>query len=176
MKLQSETPESQEISDFMVSMKKESDRGTALISAALLDTKLTEILSSFLVESKASASLLEGATAPLSTFASRASIAVALGLIQENEFSEITIIRKIRNEFGHSWKPVTFESERIASLCRKLPWLGPPGTEEKATLRSRFTLDVTILLFDLMWRRDLVAKEKRVARMWPNKMRGSAFS
>ena len=158
----------------MTAMRKEPDRGTALISAALLDTRLAEILSSFLVKSKNSTSLLEGAMAPLSTFASRASMAAALGLIQENEFSEITIIRKIRNEFGHSWKPVTFESDSIAALCRKLPWLGPPGSEATSTLRSRFTMNVTILLFDLMWRKDLVAKERRTSKLWPNKMRGQA--
>jgi hypothetical protein len=97
----------------------------------------------------------------------------SLGLIQENEFKEITLIRKIRNEFGHGWKPSSFESGRIADLCHQLPWLGPAEHEAGATIRARFNFTVAILLTDLLWRVRLVSKERCTLKMWPNKTRGA---
>src|SRR5262245_59615110 len=96
-------PEVRTLGTFLHEFAKESDRGAALVAAAMLDERLKEILSAFLVTSKASEDLLEGFTAPLGTFSARASAAFAMGLLQENEFKEITLIRKIRNEFGHEW-------------------------------------------------------------------------
>jgi hypothetical protein len=115
--------------------------------------------------------LLSGFNAPLGTFSARSSAAYALALMQENEFREITIIRKIRNEFGHDWQPLSFESGKVADLCRNLPWLGPAEHEEGASLRARFNYAVAILLTDLLWRVRLVRKERCVIRTWPNKAR-----
>lgn len=164
-------PEVKQLGEFLATFNKESDRGAALVAASMLDERLQEILAAFFTDSTASRDLLAGFNAPLGTFSSRASAAYALGLIQENEFKEITIIRKIRNEFGHGWEPVSFESGAIASLAGKLPWLGPAEHEAGATLRSRFNFAIAILLTDLMWRSQLVAKERRAPKNWPNKSR-----
>lgn len=43
----------------------------------------------------------------------------------DHEFNEIDLIRKIRNEFGHSWKDISFDSLKIKKSLDKLPWLGP---------------------------------------------------
>ena len=154
-------------------MAKESDRGATLVAAAALDDRLLGVLRAFFTDSKASKELLEGYSAPLGTFASRASAASALGLIQKNELNEITIIRKIRNEFGHDWETMSFDTPEVAKYCRKLPWLGPAEYESGASHKSRFNAAVAILLTDLMWRELLVGKEKRKDRIWPNKMRGT---
>src|ERR1043166_1736400 len=95
---------------FLSVFNKESDRGAPLVAASMLDERLREILTAFFVESKVSEDLLSGFDAPLGTFAARTAAAYAVGLLQENEFKEITLIRKIRNEFGHDWKPIPFES------------------------------------------------------------------
>lgn len=169
------TPEShseiKQLGEFLAAFNKESDRGAALVAASMLDERLQEILAAFFIDSSASRDLLAGFNAPLGTFSSRASAAFALGLIQENEFKEITVIRKIRNEFGHGWEPVTFDSDSIAVLARKLPWLGPAEYEANATLRARFNFAIAILLSDLMWRSQLVGKEQRSSKSWPNKTR-----
>ncbi len=164
-------PEVKQLSQFLASFNEESDRGAALVAASMLDERLHEILAAFFIDSSASRDLLAGFNAPLGTFSSRASAAYALGLIQENEFKEITAIRKIRNQFGHGWEPVTFESDAISALAKKLPWLGPVENETEATTRSRFNFAVAILLTDLMWRSQLVAKEQRTLKHWPNKTR-----
>ncbi|MDQ1639640.1 MAG: mannitol operon repressor [Pyrinomonadaceae bacterium] len=160
-----------ELADFTREFNQESDRGAALVAASLLDERLKEILQAFFLQSKVSDELLNGYNAPVGTFSSRASLAFALGLIQKNEFDEITLIRKIRNEFGHKWKDVTFDSARIADLCRKLPWLGPSDINGQNKPRTRFNFAAVILLTDLMWRENLVSRERRTVRVWPNKSR-----
>ena len=95
-------PEINELSEFLKEFNKESDRGAVLIASAVLDEWLSEILLSFLSDTKSSKDLIEGFNAPLGTFSARVCAAYSLGLIQDNEFREITIIRKIRNEFGCS--------------------------------------------------------------------------
>lgn len=164
-------PKLEQLSKFLASFNKESDRGAALVAASMLDDRLQEILGAFFIKSSAARDLLSGFNAPLGTFSSRASAAAALGLIQENEFREITLIRKIRNEFGHEWEPISFESDVVSAHARKLPWLGPNELEATSNSRVRFNFAVAILLTDLMWRVLLVSSDRRTAKVWPNKAR-----
>ena len=166
-------PEIQQLEHFLGEFNKESNRGAALVAASMLDERLREILSNFLVEGPTSKELLVGFNAPLGTLSARAAAALSLGLIQENEFKEITLIRKIRNEFGHGWKSLSFESGRVADLCRQLPWLGPAELEPGATVRARFNFAVAILLTDLLWRVRVVSKERRTLKVWPNRARSA---
>ena len=164
-------PEIKQLGHFLSNFNKESDRGAALVAASMLDERLHEILINFFVDKLASEILLSGFNAPLGTFSARASAAHALGLLQESEFKEITLIRKIRNEFGHGWQSVSFESGRVAELCSQLPWLGPKELESESGPRARFNAAIAILLTDLLWRGRLALKERRVLKTWPNKSR-----
>jgi len=118
-----ERPEVLELADFLHEFNEESDRGMALVAASLLDERLKGIIEAFLLKGKVSSELVNGFNAPLGTFSARTSAAYALGLIQKNEFDEINLIRKIRNEFSHKWRGITFRSSGVADLCRNLPWL-----------------------------------------------------
>ena len=160
-------PEIEQLGHFLSEFNKESDRGAALVAASMLDERLQEILSNFFIDKPTSKELLSGFNAPLGTFSARASAAFSLGLLQENEFKEITLMRKIRNEFGHGWQSVSFESGRVAELCSQLPWLGPMEFEKESTPRARFNAAIAILLTDLMWRGRLALKEQRVLKTWP---------
>jgi hypothetical protein len=160
-----------DLSEFLNEMHKETDRGVALTAAAVLDDKLAQILKAFLADVTVIDELLLGVNAPLGTFSARICSAYALGLLQKNEYRELNLIRRVRNEFGHSWRGVSFESQRVKHLCHQLPWLGPPEFESTADTRSRFATAVAILMVDLLWRVRLVAKERRVIREWPNKAR-----
>ena len=164
-------PEVQQLGAFLAAFNAESNRGAALVAASMLDERLEEILRAFFIEAAAARKLITGFNAPLGTFSSRASATYALGLIQENEFKEITLIRKIRNEFGHGWESRTFESLQIAKLARQLPWSGPIEIEATATLRMRFNFAISMVLTDLIWRVRLVNQERRAQKVWPNKSR-----
>ena len=130
-------PELRTLSEFLAGFNKESDRGAALIAAAVLDEKLYDILKAFLADVPASNDLLEGFNAPLGTFSARITAALSFGLIQENEYKEINIIRRIRNEFGHSWKGVSFVSQKVSQLCSQLPWLGPAELEGEFLVQEK---------------------------------------
>ncbi|ELV8627167.1 transcriptional regulator [Vibrio cidicii] len=170
MKSESET---MELAEFLNEFNKESDRGAALNAAAVLDDWLGGILGAFFADNKSGRELISGFNAPLGTFAAKATAAHALGLIQDNEYREITIIRKIRNEFGHSWRGVSFESDKVSHLVNQLPWCGPSEFEATSTSRGRFNFMIAILLADLMWRARLVEKDQRVVNTWSNKARGN---
>ncbi|WP_139959886.1 MltR family transcriptional regulator [Flavicella sediminum] len=164
-------PEMKELGEFLNSFNKESDRGAVLLAASILDEWLLEIIQSYIIKDKVSKELLLGFGAPLGTFSAKTKIAYSLGLIEKKEYEEINIIRKIRNEFGHSWKGVNFESTKIEKECNKLDWLGPIDDTIKRTNRSKFNFTIAILLTDLLWRKRLVKKEQLVQRKWTNKTR-----
>jgi len=164
-------PEIEELGRFLNEFNKESDRGAVLVAGTILDERLKDILKSFLSDTKSTVDLLEGFNAPLGTFSARITACFSLGLIQKNEFEELNLIRKIRNEFAHTWDNTTFETDSIKDLCSKLPWLGPTEFEATSTLRHRFNAAIAILLADLLWRAHLVVKERRQERVWPNKTR-----
>ncbi len=164
-------PEVKQLSEFLTEFNKESDRGAVLIAAAVLDDKLGEILGAFFANVPENEELLNGFNAPLGTFSAKISAAYCMGLIQENEFHEINIIRRIRNEFGHSWKNVDFHTSKIVELCNQLPWLGPEKFKTNSNSRERFNFELAILLSDLLWRTRLVRKVKCKIRNWPNTSR-----
>jgi mannitol operon repressor len=58
----------EDFSAFLHEFQAETDRGAALVGAALLDQKLSNPLRSFFVEGKSAAALLDGGAAPLGTF------------------------------------------------------------------------------------------------------------
>lgn len=161
--------EIKELGLFLKDFNGESDRGAVLIAASLIDQRLMEILEGYLIENKQSSDLFSQPNAPLGTLSAKAAMAYSLGLIQKNEFEEISLIRKIRNDFGHKWKDINFKNPKIVSYCNKLPWLGPPG--KPVTPRRRFNVLIAILLADLLWRARLVKKERRTHRVWANKLR-----
>ncbi|MBC8040763.1 MAG: transcriptional regulator [Opitutaceae bacterium] len=66
--------------------------------------------------SEATTQLIEGFNAPLGTFSSRIKAAYAIGLITKDQFLDLERLRKIRNEFAHSWKSVDLSKQKVAAL------------------------------------------------------------
>jgi len=164
-------PEIKEFSEFLNEFNKESDKGAVLAAGAYLDERLLEMLRTFLADVKETEDLLFGFNAPLGTFSARIKASYSLGLIEKNEFDELQIIRKIRNEFSHSWKGVSFNAQKIKDLSNNLPWLGPKDIEHESDSKNRFCFAVAILLMDLLWRVKLIQKEKIKTKVWTNKAR-----
>jgi len=164
-------PEVENLGAFFNEFNKESDRGAVLLAASILDEWLSDILGAYLIEGKSSDTLLKGFNSPLGTFASRAAMAHALGLLMDHEYEEITVLRKIRNEFGHSWTGVSFTSPKVAALLDKLPWLGPDSVERQP--KNKFMFFVAIFLCDLLYRKRLVASHRLQKREWGSRARHS---
>ncbi len=102
------------------SLTPESDRGCALLAAAYLDQQLERLLRSWLVADAKVAVNLFGRMRPLASFASRIDLAYLCGLIGPEARRDLHLIRDIRNEFGHTPAPLTFEASSVASRCREL--------------------------------------------------------
>ncbi|MCX3308328.1 MltR family transcriptional regulator [Pantoea vagans] len=162
-----------ELSQFLSEFNKESDRGSVLIAASILDEWLCDIIQAHLMNDKVAKSLLKGATAPLSSFAARTGLAYALGLIMEHEYNELTTLRSIRNEFGHSWNGVSFETPKIQNKIEQLPWLGPDDVPN--TPKTKFIFFVAILLADLIHRKQLVERDKVLPKVWGHTARNTVI-
>ncbi len=157
----------QDFSRFTAELQRETDRGLALVGAALLDEKLTQTLRSFFCEEKSAESLLDDGDAPLGTFSSRTELCFALGLIDEFEYQEINLIRKVRNEFAHAKHGTTFQTEKIKSFCSNLKSHLPEGAGHP-TKDPRFRLinSIVAMVLRLYYRADWVAKERRMPKTW----------
>lgn len=151
-------PEILELGKFFESIKGETDRGVTLLVASILDQWLFEILNSFLLKDKVSDELLSGFSAPLGTFSSKIKMCYSLALIDKTEYNILEIIRKIRNEFGHNWEDVSFNTPKIKGQSDKLEWYGPNDVEE--TDRRKFDFASTELLVRLIWRKRYIQKEQ----------------
>jgi hypothetical protein len=156
-----------DLAEFVEALKRETDRGLPLVAAALIDDRLTETLRAFLCEVSSVEKLLDDGNAPISTFSTRTEACYALGLIDEFEYAEIGLIRKVRNEFAHEKHGVSFLSPRIQGLCSSLKSNLPEGAGYPLQdSRFRFTNAVVVLALRLYHRPDWVALERRKPKVW----------
>jgi hypothetical protein len=153
-------------SEFLAEFQKETDRGAALVGAALIDTRLKAVLRSHFLNSKVVEELIEGGSAPLGTFSSRIKLAYALGIITELEFGECEIIRRIRNDFAHGVHGLTFQDQKLSDLCNNLKANTPDGKRFDGNPRQLFISSVVLLSLALWYRPEYAAKYKAVARDW----------
>ncbi len=160
------TEDLEELSSFFTELQQETDRGLPLVSAALLDEKLLESLQSFFCAGKASERLLLEPNAPLGTFAARIDACFALGLIDEHEYQEISLIRRIRNLFAHSRHGLSFSDEKVTGLCASLASPLPPDGILKVSARYRFINATVSLIVRLYYRSKWVALERRSVKVW----------
>lgn len=151
--------------DFLEDFNKETERGAALAAAAMVDDQLAKTIEAFLIPNKGSTALLEGFNAPLGTFAARIAAAFALGLINEREYRECELIRKVRNEFAHQIK-VSFETEKIVRLCAQLQMAATDYAEVKVGTRGKFTTAAVALILNLTNRPHYVGREQLKPREW----------
>jgi mannitol operon repressor len=157
-----------DFSAFLREFQSETDRGAALVGAALIDQKLADTLRSFFAAGKTAGELLDGGTAPLGTFSARIKAAYALGLIDDFELTECDLIRKVRNEFAHSIHGTTFAEPKIMALCDRLQSDQPDGRQTfKDNRRGVFINAVILTVMCLTYRAEWVAKEKRATKSWP---------
>lgn len=158
----------EDLSAFLSELQRETDRGLPLVGAALIDEKLLRTLEAFFVKSgKCAERLLNSGNAPLSTFSARADACHALGLIDDFEYSEIVLIRKIRNEFAHSKHGTSFASDRISGLCTSLKSPLPEGGPyDTGSARFMLTNAILCVALRLYYRPEWVEKERREPKKW----------
>jgi hypothetical protein len=140
------------------------ERGLILSLAAFAEDSLGALLKSFLLPSQAARDLLEGFNAPLGTLSSRIKAALALGLITQDQYEDLERLRKIRNEFSHTWKPISFSDQHIAAHIKAINYSnGDDKYPETAIEKVRSAL--TFLLVELQVTAGRITKARWGARL-----------
>ena len=99
--------------DIRFSLNNETDRGCALLAVSFLEKSIEKCLSNKLIGSKNHKKLLFDFNGPLGNFSNKLSLSYSIGIITKMEYEQLQQIRKIRNLFAHSFKPITFETKEI---------------------------------------------------------------
>lgn len=112
-----------EIAPFINELNREtasgSDRGIVLTCSAMLYELLARLLLAFFVDDPAATRIVRDNNGALGTFSARIETAYALGLISQDLRTRLNIVRRIRNEFAHSFA-ATFNDQSIADRTTKL--------------------------------------------------------
>lgn len=100
---------------------KESDRACVILGAALLDSALETLLKTRLAPITGSHdSLLDGSTAPISSFSARIDLAYRIGLISPKFARDLHLIRKVRNDFAHNITGCSFADSAVQNRVMEL--------------------------------------------------------
>ena len=108
---------------YFRSLFKESDRGAVLISATRLEEKL-ELLHRTYIEQKVAEprKVLEELFrpyAPLSSFSAKIQLAYAYGLIDEADYGDLNVLRRVRNDGAHTSVEFSLETQEVRQrLCQ----------------------------------------------------------
>jgi mannitol operon repressor len=110
--------------------------------------------------------LVEGANAPLGTFSARIEACYALGLTSDDEHNDLTLIRRIRNEFAHNIE-TTFGTPSIVSRCSQLRLKAEDYGDVKVGSAGQFQTAAISVITNLINRPQYVSQERRVTKVWP---------
>lgn len=106
---------------FIRLLERESDRGSVIVSCALLDDALEQRLKYRLAPSpEKEDELFAGAYAPLNNFSAKIDFAYRVGVISLNTRKSLHLIRKLRNDFAHSSSEITFKTESVRHRIKEL--------------------------------------------------------
>lgn len=134
------------IQDILHELDNQSDRGVALIAAAIVDLSLGRLMRCRLVDYKnCSEILFEKEGAPLSAFSAKIKIARAIGVVGPYTEGHLDSIRQIRNQFAHSPLKIDFTNPLIAAEINKLLPDNAEWKPEWTPERRRF-IGTTIIL------------------------------
>lgn len=158
-----------DLSQFLQEFQSETDRGAALVGAALIDLRLSETLKAFFVDCSSSRALLkDGVEGALGAFGSRTLACHALGLIDDAEKETCNLIAKIRNQFAHKAHGTSFDTQAIKDHCGRFKVSLPGDPKDfKNKPRALFINAVVLTAVGLTYRAEWVAKERRISKSWP---------
>ena len=116
-------PDFEAVARMHKELDSESDRGAVLVSSAMLEDALRELLKAFLTPNASSTdSLFDGANAPLSSFSATIDTAYRVGLVSDRFARDLHLVRKIRNDVAHRPASCDFTDtsikDRISALSK----------------------------------------------------------
>lgn len=156
---------------YLELLDKESARGKVLISTGFIEEQLKEVILAFVLQDAAATELVEGANAPLGTFSSRITACFVLGLISEAERHDLTLIRRIRNDFAHDIH-TSFDTRSVVDRCKELLLKAPNYTHSEMGKievgpAGQFESAAVALIMGLINRPHYVSEKRCAAVQWP---------
>ena len=113
------------------------ERAMVLSLSTFIEDTLGRLLLAYFRDCKATRELVEGFSAPLGTLGSRIKAVYAVGLVTEEQFKDMEILRKVRNQFAHNWEGVTLERNDIAAMVGQLSGYSFDGTLVQSAGKDR---------------------------------------
>jgi len=147
--------------DFLKEFEGESDRAAAVLGAAYLDECLKQLIVGFLIDDSKAVKNLLGDFGVLGSFSAKIEVSYCMGLLREEEYHNLRIIKKIRNRFAHRLHGYSFSEASVRDMCSELRDLkdAPPLGGDA---RSQFMTAVAFLVVALDWRTRLHKAQRRV--------------
>jgi hypothetical protein len=139
---------SEELGSAMAELEEQTDRGAAIIAAALLEHHLGEAIRTRLTPlNSAMRDNLFGSRGSLGGFQAKIDMGFALGLYTKDAHHDLDSIRKIRNRFAHTPVALDFHDREIEKLALSLM---QHGMADRQDPRDRFMvtyLGLAVLLY-----------------------------
>lgn len=136
-----------EIVEFRIALQSESDRATALMAAAFLEDYLAKLISKFMINDPSVGREIFTHNGALGTFSAKIDLAYMLALISPSVRKDLHLLRKIRNDFAHTAKPLQFTEHRIKSRCEELKCAGMPPKDDNP--RTKFNRAMMTIAQDI---------------------------
>lgn len=118
----------------------EDDRGLVLSMAAFAEDILGRLIRAFLLDVKAAEEIVSGFNAPLGTLSARIKACHALGLLSDEQFSDLEHLRKIRNEFAHNWDGCSFSNPMITRHIQQMNESRLDGSQKTSAAKIRSSI------------------------------------
>ena len=111
-------------------MQKESDQAVVIVGHSFLEELLDRLMKKRLFGEKA---------IPRITFDKKVSFCYSIGVLTDYDKRDLERINKIRNNFAHRFNEIDFNSEIIASICKKFEFFNTinKGMIESTTFSNR---------------------------------------
>ncbi|MGE8534836.1 MAG: MltR family transcriptional regulator [Chryseobacterium sp.] len=132
-----------EAAKFRNQLTVETARGSALFVGSYLESVLEKVLRSKLIGNEKHLNELLSFNGAIGSFSNKINVSYSIGLISKDILNDLNIIRKIRNEFGHSANIIDFEDAKISGLCNSLKLVARSG---ESSPRQKFNASVHYIL------------------------------
>lgn len=168
--LRKEYPHLAKFIPYIELLAKESDRGKVLISTGFIEEQLKEVLLAFMLDKPSATELVTGGNAALGSLSSRISACYLLGLISEDEEHDLSLIRRIRNDFAHDIH-TSFKTRSVIDRCKILRLKAHDYTslqmgEVVMTPGAQFETSAVSLIMNLTNRATYVARKRLSYGNW----------
>ncbi|MCE9550877.1 MAG: hypothetical protein K8R50_07720 [Betaproteobacteria bacterium] len=123
---------------LVTELEQQTDRGVAIVGVAWIEEALVAAIQAFLEKDKSAWDGLFRKSGPLSSLSAKIDLARLLGMTSNAIYSDLHILREVRNEFAHSLfdkdnASLSFITPRIKDKCLALRCIRHESIAESRT-------------------------------------------